>query len=89
MGAKPPALSPYIVVYPTAISDLLPVDKRRALSVLEMPISNTARILACRFSPAKSLNWSADSKALWTGSMGIFRSSIERLAASFSASVIE
>ena len=54
MTANPPAVSPYRVEYPTAISDLLPVVRTSQSNLLDRAISRLPRIRAWMFSSVRS-----------------------------------
>ena len=87
MTAKPPAMSPYSVAYPMAISLLLPVVNTIQPNLLEIVIRTLPRILACTFSSAtlgwvfRKVDFSISAKAVCAGSMGTSHSSIPRLFA--------
>ena len=52
MRAKPPAMSPYRVQYPTESSDLFPVETKMAPSRLDMAMRMLPRMRAWIFSSA-------------------------------------
>ncbi len=76
MTANPPAMSPYRVAYPVAISLLLPVVSTIQPNLFEIVISTLPRIRACTFSSASpsavpsNIGASISSKAACAGSIG-------------------
>src|SRR5512138_2302949 len=86
MTARPPFVSPYSVQYPSASSDLFPVESNKRPSEFEMVIKMFPRKRDCRFSAASELR-SVDGGGMWSCSISVVYAPVIECFADFMPSL--